>query len=433
MEFKEHLKRYLNEKQIEDLLNAMDGESIHCLLLNTKKMSDDKFLSLFPNVKPHPFVKHAYYYDKDEYEFGKDPLYDMGVYSIQDASSMMIAYFLDAKEGDRVLDLCAAPGGKTIGAALSMRDKGLIISNDLSYARAKDLSQNIERMGLGNVLVCSNDFSKIYRDYEGYFNKIILDAPCSGSAMFRKNDLAKLDWEYEKVVTLSNVQKHLIELAYFMLAPGGTLSYSTCSFSYEENEEVILALKANHPEAIFVKLEDDPSFYHDPSLPEGIHFFPNLFKGEGQYLCLIKKPGEATLTRNIGKGVKQYDSFFASFGLTNRDNEIFHDAGYSLTEKVETKKLNLLRYGIHCFDIKEKRIEPAHHLSHFVTKDKTIALSKEEAEKYIRGEAFPLKGEDGFQIVSYLDIPLGFVKIVHGLAKNHYPKGLRRQKFTLAE
>ncbi|MBP5092277.1 MAG: hypothetical protein J6328_06990 [Bacilli bacterium] len=431
MDFKEHLKRYLSTDEINKLLNSLEDRSVHCLLLNTNKMNEEIFLSFFPNIRPHPFVKHAFLYDKNTYEFGKDPLYDLGVYSIQDPSSMMVAYFLNPKPGDRVLDLCAAPGGKTIGASLLMEDKGLIVSNDLSYARAKDLSQNIERMGLGNTLVCSNDFSKVYTDFRAYFDKIILDAPCSGSAMFRKNDLAKSDWTYEKVKAQEEVQSQLIELAYFMLKEGGVISYSTCSFSYEENEEIMLSFKAKHPEISFVKLEDHPSFYHDPSLPEGVHFFPHLFEGEGQYICLIKKPGLASSASGENKTPKAYADFYKAYGLDGRSNEIFHDSGYSLSEKVNTKRLNLLRYGVHCFDIKEKRIEPAHHLAHYLKAESSIPLNKEQAERYLRGESFPLKGENGFQVVSYLGITIGFVKIVGGMAKNHYPKGLRRQKAKL--
>ena len=144
MDFRTNLITHLKENEADSLIESIEkGKVTHCLLLNTKKMSDEEFVSRYPHVRKHKFVEHAYYYDKEEYEFGKDLLYDDGVFSIEDASAMMVVHFLKPEEDDIVLDICAAPGGKSIGASLAMNDNGVIVSNDISYPRAKAMSQNV--------------------------------------------------------------------------------------------------------------------------------------------------------------------------------------------------------------------------------------------------------------------------------------------------
>ena len=428
MEFKEHLLAHLPEKEVESLLLSLERERVYALLLNTKKMSDETFLSLFPNVRKHPFVPHAYLYEKQEYEFGKSVFYDAGCYSIQDPAAMMAVYFLSPKEGETVLDLCAAPGGKSIALSFAIGDSGVLIANDLSYPRAKDLSQNVERMGLGNVIVTCNDFSKIYTHYLERFSSIMLDAPCSGSAMFRKNDLAKEDWRYEKVLSCSSRQKELLEMAYQMLSPGGKLLYSTCSFSYEEDEEPLLELKKNHPELEFVPLLKDERFYSHPDLKEGIRLLPNRFEGEGQFIALLKKPGEVEIHHEkAGKPLKQFLKELEAYGLEERDNLILHDGIESLPRSFDIRPLNVLRYGVRAFDFKEKLVLPAHHLAHYLDAKESISLNEEELAKYIGGETLNLKAKDGWNVVSFQGANLGWVKAKNNVAKNHYPKGLRRK------
>ena len=212
MEFENHLSTYLNKDEIDALIKSLDKESLHAVLLNPQKMSDEKFLSLFPNVKPHPIVKHGYLYDKNEYELGKSVYHELGAYYLQEPSAMVVAYLLNAKPGELVLDLCAAPGGKTSQTSFLMNNEGLIVSNDLSHQRATIIKENAERLGLGNLLIISNDFEKIYKEHYNQFDKIILDAPCSGSGMFRKMEEMKSDWTYNKVLKNQEIQKRLISI-----------------------------------------------------------------------------------------------------------------------------------------------------------------------------------------------------------------------------
>ena len=239
MEFLNHLKTYLSNQEIKALEDSLNESSKHALLLNTNKMNEEQLLSLFPNLIRHPIVKNAYLYNKDEYDLGKSVFHALGCFYLQEPSAMIPAYLLNPKPGELVLDLCAAPGGKSMQASLLMNNEGLIISNDLSKQRAFSISENAERLGRGNLLITNNDFSLIYQKYQNSFDKIILDAPCSGSGMFRKESKMEDDWSYQKVLKFAEIQKQLILMSYSMLKPGGKMVYSTCSFSYEEDEEVI--------------------------------------------------------------------------------------------------------------------------------------------------------------------------------------------------
>ena len=427
MDFRTNLIEHLPENEVDGLINAIEnGKVTHALILNDKKMSDEEFVSRFPHVRKHKFVEHAYYYDKDEYEFGKSLLYDDGVFSIEDASAMMVNYFLKPETDDIVLDVCAAPGGKSIGASLMMKDEGIIVSNDISYPRAQAMSQNVERMGRGNIIVASNDFIFSHVHFANTFDKIILDAPCSGSAMMRKNALAKSDWKYEKVKSNSRKQLELLDLAYGMLKEGGTLSYSTCSFSFEEDENVILLFKKMHPEIEIADLPQDDSFVRSEELPQAVRLHPNHFEGEGQFICLFKKPGTLVKTKKEIISNQRYKNFIDQYGLQDRSNEMMRNKFYSLSQHFDVSHLNILRYGVKLFEMRNIYI-PDHHLTHFLSPSYSIPISYEEAKAYIHGDTFPLERPDNFYIVSYDNQNLGYVKVTQGVAKNHYPKGLRRE------
>lgn len=427
MDFRTNLIEHLPENEVDGLINAIEnGKVTHALILNDKKMSDEEFVSRFPHVRKHKFVEHAYYYDKDEYEFGKSLLYDDGVFSIEDASAMMVNYFLKPETDDIILDVCAAPGGKSIGASLMMKDEGIIVSNDISYPRAKAMSQNVERMGRGNIIVASNDFIFSHVHFANTFDKIILDAPCSGSAMMRKNALAKSDWKYEKVKSNSRKQLELLDLAYGMLKEGGTLSYSTCSFSFEEDENVILLFKKMHPEIEIADLPQDDSFVRSEELPQAVRLHPNHFEGEGQFICLFKKPGTLVKTKKEIISNQRYKNFIDQYGLQDRSNEMMRNKFYSLSQHFDVSHLNILRYGVKLFEMRNIYI-PDHHLTHFLSPSYSIPISYEEAKAYIHGDTFPLERPDNFYIVSYDNQNLGYVKVTQGVAKNHYPKGLRRE------
>ena len=421
MDFLSHLSKYLNQEEIKELDGSLKEKSEHALLLNTNKMSEEMLLSLFPNLKKHPIVKNAYLYNKDEYDLGKSIYHALGCFYLQEPSAMLPTYLLEPKPGDIVLDLCAAPGGKSMQASLLMENKGLIISNDIAKNRAFAISENAERVGRGNLIITSNDFSLIYQNYLNSFDKIILDAPCSGSGMFRKEDKMIQDWSYQKVLKYAEIQKELILMSYQMLKPGGVMVYSTCSFSYEEDEEVIDYLLANS-DAETIAIPDSPLFYKKG---QGIHLFPSLFPGEGHYVCLIKKPGELKASRKDEKVSNKYQ-IATPYSYTEK----FGDYLYTMSETFNTKKLNIIRYGVKVGEVTKDGIKYDHHYAQFVdTFDKVKEITFEELIKYHQGECLNSDLPKGEVLLKYQGINVDIAKSDGRIIKNHLPKGLRR-KYT---
>ena len=418
MDFKTHLKKYLSENEIEKLIDSLNGSDKHALLLNTEKLSEEQLLKLYPHLKKHPLVKNGYLYDKNEYQLGKSVLHELGAFYLQEPSAMLVSYLLNPEPNSFVLDLCAAPGGKSVQASLLMNGTGLIISNDLSYPRAKIIKENAERMGLSNLLITSNDFSKLSHKFLNSFDAIILDAPCSGSGMFRKNDLMKEDWSINKVYKFAELQKELITYAYSMLKPGGKLIYSTCSFSYEEDEEVVEHLLSNS-DAEVVEFESNLYFYQSKS-KLGIHLFPHLFPGEGHYICLIHKPGEIK-----GLGVKPNKKQPLLFG-----GKVLHKYGeVSYLSNVDLKvgDFNVIRFGVKLGEILKDDIKyDIHYARSIKTFAQELELSLKDTIKYIKGESLNISYPKGYVLLKYLGVPIDIAKSDTRIIKNRYPKYLRK-------
>jgi NOL1/NOP2/sun family putative RNA methylase len=411
MEFFEHLKTYLSEQEIKALETSLEGKSQHALLLNTAKMSQDTLLSIYPSIKRHPIVKNAFLYDKDELDLGKSLYHELGCFYLQEPSAMLPAYFLNPESGDFLLDLCAAPGGKSVQASFLMKNEGLIISNDLSKQRAFAIVENAERLGLGNLLITNNDFASIYDRFLNSFDKIILDAPCSGSGMFRKENKMKDDWSYQKVLKFAEIQKELILMCYQMLKPGGTMVYSTCSFSYEEDEEVIDYL-LKHSDASLIGIKDEPIFYKS-KLGYGIHLLPSLFLGEGHYIALIKKPG--TLVR------KEKDHYY-------QKDEKFGDYLFSISEPFNTKYLNVIRYGIKKGEVDKNGLRYDYHYARFIKDFPAVFdISFEQLQKYYLGETINVAFPKGYVLLKYQNINVDIAKSDGRIIKNRLPKGLRKK------
>ena len=415
MNFVEHLKRYLTEEEISNLLESLDKEDKHALLLNSSKLSEETLLKFYPHLTKHPVVKNGYLYDKNEYQLGKSVFHELGAFYLQEPSAMLVSYLLFPKENELVLDLCAAPGGKSVQASLLMHETGLILSNDLSYPRSRIIKENVERMGLSNLLVICTDFSKVYHKYINTFDSIILDAPCSGSGMFRKNDLVKNDWSYNKVIKFSEIQKELISYCYKMLKPGGKLIYSTCSFSYEEDEEVIKNL-IGQTDAEVIDFEHNPLYYVSKD-KIGIHLFPNLFPGEGHYICLIHKPGELKENK-----IKYKGKLF--------EGKIIHDYGgiyYLSNIDFPTKDFNVIRYGVKLGDKINDEIKYDIHYARSISSfANELEINLDDTLKYIRGESLNIVHQRGYVLLKYEGVPIDIAKSDGRIIKNRYPKYIRK-------
>lgn len=420
MTFKDHLIESIGLEEAELLLASLDKKSEHAVLLNTSKISDEEFLKEFPLAKPHPVVKHAFVYDKDVYELGKHIYHELGYYYLQEPSAMVVSSLIDFKEDDLVLDMCAAPGGKTIQASFKMNDKGLIVSNDLSFSRCGLLSNNLERLGISNAIITNNDLSKIYLKYENTFDKIILDAPCSGSGMFRKDEAMLNDWSINKVYKYQEIQKELILMAYYMLKPDGVLSYSTCSYSKEEDEDVAKHLLENS-NAELVNTPSHKCFYIKDI---GIRLMSSHFNGEGQYIVQFKKPGESIKTSFV------HMNKFPQLVSGNKDVKKVNDYLFAVNNGLELKGFNIFRYGVKVGEFKKDLFKYDLHYARSYAKENfdNVELTLDELKKYLYGEQlFKPNGYKGYVLLTYKNTAVDIAKTDGQIIKNYYPKGLRKK------
>ena len=287
MNFYEHIETIIGLEEKEKLEKAIDEEQIKCFRVNTLFLNPSDLKTSYPNLVSNKEIDYSFYYNKKEYDLGKSIEHFAGGIYIQDASAMLVTHILDPKENEKIIDLCAAPGGKATQASILMKNTGLVIANDYNEKRSEILSENVERLGITNTIVLNNSIDKLAKHFGGYFDKVILDAPCSGEGMFRKNDLSYIDWSIEKVNRCSTLQKELILDAYSLLKKDGIMVYSTCTFEKEENEDVVqYLLEKTNASLIYIKEIDGA--LRGINMKEAIRLYPSHFKGEGQFIALIK-------------------------------------------------------------------------------------------------------------------------------------------------
>lgn len=424
-EFKHHLLKYLNNAQIESLIDSINnGEQLDSILIDEEKITPQKLLELYPFLKPHPVVKNVFLFDKNKYPLGKSLLFEIGAFYIFEPCSSLVNYFLNPSEDDFVLDMAAAPGGKSIHCSLMMKNQGQIIANEINLSRALILASNVEKYGRRNIIVTNQDCSSLHKYYKETFSKIILDAPCSGSGMFRKNLKMQEDWTYNKVLSLAKTQKELILLAYDMLKPGGELVYSTCSFSFEEDEEVIQYL-LNNTDAELVNLPHIDGEFRS-SMTQAIHLLPFLFEGEGHFIAKIRKPGILHKSFiNEEKKNKAIPDFIINLGqvFLNDKNELL------LTNHLVLSHLHIIKIGVK-IGILDKKIGIIydHNLSRSnIDLLPTISTTEEETKDYIYGLTLHRELPDQYYFLEYNGIKYAIGKLSHNTIKNHYPKGLRKK------
>ena len=388
-----------------------------------------------------PWEPNGYYYDAASRP-GLHPLHDAGAYYLQEPSAMAPARLLDAQPGETVLDLCAAPGGKATQIAAAMAGCGLLVCNELHPKRAQILSSNIERLGISNALVLNEHPARLAERFPGYFHRILVDAPCSGEGMFRKEDAAVTDWSEATVRMCAERQSEILHSAVQMLKPGGRLVYSTCTFSPEENEGVISAFLRSHTD-FFVEEVDAPWF--DPGRPAWVedpapgleHTFrlwPHKLRGEGHFAAVLRREGDgaeaaipAEKTAPLPRAVTD---FLAEHHIPLSGNGISFGSTWFLTprELPELRGLRVLRAGLELGEVRKERFVPAHALALWL-QDFPAAVDlpsgSAEAAAYLRGETLhsDLRGWD---LVRVDGCSLGWAKGADGVLKNHYPKGLRR-------
>jgi len=436
MNLKENLEKYLPDKEINKLIDSLALNKTSSLIVNSNLKTNIDLKEIFTSLKKNNYIKNSYNFNNKVDFPGKSFLFDNGLYYIMDYSSMMVSYFLKPKENSIILDMCASPGGKTISTNLTYKNL-TFISNDASYERSLTLSSNIEKLGFSNVVVTCYDFLKEHKIYSNYFDYIILDAPCSGSAMFRKNSLIIKEWSIEKVKKYSEIQKKLLDIAIDMLKENGEVIYSTCSFSYEENEEVILDVLSKRDDIKLINLPFFKGEYRS-NLKETVHFFPHLFNAEGQFIAKIKKISSKNLLKEnssdsykfiLYKNLKKLKLFNDKYNICFKNNILINNSLYGLNSDIFIyNKMKLIRYGLNYASIKNEELIPTFNLSHNLSSELSISLNDAQLKKYLHGEelSINLTIEDDYYIVSYKGLNLGIVKKTGNKLKNFYPKGLRR-------
>ena len=379
---------------------------------------------------PVPWEKMGYYYDP-EARPGLHPYHEAGVYYLQEASAMSAVALLDPQPGEKICDLCAAPGGKTTQIAGRLLGEGFLLCNEINPKRAKILSRNIERMGVGNALVTNEHPARLAEKYAGYFDRVLIDAPCSGEGMFRKEEAAVTDWSQETVEMCARRQAEILDSGANLVAPGGRLVYSTCTFAPEENELTIAAFLERHPEFSPEPVEA-PWF---EKFGEGqFKMLPHKILGEGHFGAVLRKneEQETDVAREPGnKMPKEWESFAKDLGICLPDGKMLQ-FGQSIFWAPEAmpalRGVKVLRPGLELGEVKKGRFEPAHALALWL---KNVAVfqdfspESQEIAAYMHGDVVPSQ-KKGWCLVTVGGYSIGWGKGDGNVLKNHYPKGLRR-------
>ena len=438
MNYQEYLKTILSDQEIESLNACYSKDNVVGIRTNLLKSHPNKIADLLNLTKKHPFVDEAFIIEDKNVKYGKNPLHYAGAYYIQEPSAMMVAHLLDIKENDKVLDLCAAPGGKSTQVLSYLNHTGVLVSNDVSSKRAQVLSENIERMGAKNCFVLNESVDNIEKRFYGYFDKVILDAPCSGQGMFRKNSEVLDDWTYNKTLSLSQTNKELILKAYNCLKKGGVLVYSTCTFAKEENEEVVNHLLSS-TNANIIKIPLNESF-HSSFIEGAIRLYPFLFSGEGHFICLIKCNDDHVCSttkynKEVGKSdmklYREFEEKYLTIRLEGKFIKMGDELHYIDCDYFSLDRLRLLRNGIHLGTIKKDRFEPNHAFAMYLKKEQVknifdVDYNDINVINYLKGMTLNYYTENkGYVLVCVNGISLGWGKADGKIIKNLYPKGLR--------
>ncbi len=448
-EFKDRMKLMLGN-EYPAFLQSFEEPAYQALRVNPLKGTKEDFLNKAPfSLTPVPWEKNGFYYGNGDSP-GKHPYHAAGAYYMQEPSAMVPAAYLNAQPGERVLDLCAAPGGKSTQTAASMQGQGLLVCNEIHPARAKILSENIERMGIRCAIVTNESPQKLAEVFVEYFDRIMVDAPCSGEGMFRKNETACEEWSLENVKLCAERQDGILECAASMLRAGGRIVYSTCTFAPEENEGTISRFIKKHPEFSITecrRLEGMsagvPEWTDEPAdgLKRTIRLFPHKLHGEGHFAAVLEKQDglqNGCCTAGMEKGIREkevseYTDFVRQFLRTDLSGILvrFKDQLYLAPEQTPALKgLKVLRPGLHLGTLKKNRMEPGHALALALGPDEAVYSHDlpgdgEKIRAYLNGQTFYAEGEKGWYLVSVDGYSCGWGKLTGSIMKNHYPKGLR--------
>ncbi len=425
-------QKFADPAAYEAFKQALAGQRTTGLRVNPLKTSIERFLEVVPfRLDPVPWCSDGFYYDETVDLPGRHPLHAAGVFYIQEPSAMSVVPALDIQPGQWVLDLCAAPGGKSTQIAGQLQHDGLLVANEIHPMRVKALGENLERWGTPTAVITQEDPSRLAEAWGPVFQRVLLDAPCSGEGMFRKDEDAVTTWSEQKIAELASLQSSLLHAAHRLLAPGGILVYSTCTFNTRENEEQIAA---------FLDQTADMSLQRQERL------WPHTVRGEGHFYAVLVKdratqplamPSQTVAALNVSQ--KQLwqafqRQFLHRFPLLDQGRFSLQARGQYLylapPVLPNLDRLKVLRSGVQVGQFKKDRFEPTHGLAMLLQPEDAkagLALAAEDPKlrSYLEGQVLPGSSERGWGLISTGGHSLGWAKASGGSWKNHYPKGLR--------
>lgn len=464
--FLDSMKEILGE-DYEAFLAGFDGQRQYGLRVNTLKMNLEEFERIAPfHLKKVPWISNGYFYEAEDVP-AKHPFYSAGLYYLQEPSAMTPASRLKVQPGERVLDLCAAPGGKATELGAALQGEGLLVANDINTARARALLRNLELFGISNSFVTNEPPHVLAERFPEFFHKIMVDAPCSGEGMFRKNPAVVDSWQEKGPEYFSKLQREIIVQAADMLLPGGMMFYSTCTFSPLENEKTITHLLKERSDMEVIPMEDYEGFAEGLTSYRGEVFdescklcrriWPHKMSGEGHFMALLhKKSGaqqqvqqtvsQSSIWWEKCKGLNKEqkaaaEDFFSHVNIAYDEKRIDvrgDNLYYLPAPKYDGRGLHFLRNGLFMGEFKKKRFEPSQPFAlalHAQDFDQVLAFpaDDERLSRYLRGETLDVsdliageKKRKGWQLVMVAGHPLGFGKLVNNNLKNKYPAGWRK-------
>ncbi len=438
--------------ELPEYLASFEKPKFRGLRVNTSKISMEKFERIHPfhTLKRVPWIPNGYYYTEEDAP-ARHPYYYAGLYYIQEPSAMTPASVLPVEEGDRVLDLCAAPGGKATELAARLSHTGLLVANDASASRTKALLKNLEVFGIPNLLITSEMGDRLDRYFHEFFDKILIDAPCSGEGMFRKQAHMIPAWEKQGPEVFAKMQREILNQAAELLKPGGMMLYSTCTFSELENEGSVDGFLKGHPDFHLADIPwyegfcpGNPALVKSAfSLEKCVRLFPHKIDGEGHFLALFKKDGERVQTepelkKRTPKLPQELLDFLSDVRMPMdrsriqvKDTKVF-----LMPEGIGTcPGLRFLRSGLYMGELLKKRFEPSQAFAMVLKKEEYASVidlpaSDERIFRYLKGETIEVEasectGKDGWQLICVDGYPLGWGKLIRGTLRNKYFSGWR--------
>lgn len=444
-EFTSRMKELLGDGY-EDFIRSFDESPVRSFRINTKKISESDFEKINPfGGEKISYAEGAYYFNYDG--IGNHPYHHAGMVYIQDPAAMSPVASVNIEPDWKILDLCAAPGGKSTQAAAKL-DGGLLVSNEIVPSRCKILTGNIERLGIKNAVTTCADVKRLSGLFGEEFDLVIVDAPCSGEGMFRKDETAINEWSLQNVKLCAERQDEILSYAKDFVNEGGYLLYSTCTYSPEENEMCIDRFLSENKNFELIEVNESvkkataDGIFFDGCKTENIsfcrRFYPHISKGEGQFIALLKKTDTSCISikrenalEKISKADEKIVFDFLDSTLIDYDkkcvrkykeNIVYFEPDFIVPKGVA------FSCGVTIGSVQKNYIQPHHQFFMAMGKQfrRQIELTCDEAESYLRGNTIPCECENGWATVLVNGCTLGGVKVVNSTAKNHYPKGLRK-------